>query len=182
MPRWRAKALRDQLSPVENDLIDALADRYPTDPEIEDFAPWNDAFSDAMRDVYGRHGTDLDVITIFAEALMNRTPWLLWDLPTGQPAEGASTKEAQAVLETAFDTVPGAWDHPGLLHMYIHLMEMSPTPEAALKHGDRLTDLVPDSGHLIHMASHIDVLCGDYQNVVARNRRAAEIDRKYEDG
>jgi hypothetical protein len=177
----RAKALGDQLSPVENDLIGALADRYPTDPEIEDFAPWNDAFSDAMRDVYGRHGTDLDVITIFAEALMNRTPWLLWDLPTGLPAEGASTKEAQAVLETAFDTVPGAWDHPGLLHMYIHLMEMSPTPEAALKHGDRLTELVPDSGHLIHMASHIDVLCGDYLNVVARNRKAAQIDRKYED-
>jgi tetratricopeptide (TPR) repeat protein len=134
-----------------------------------------------MREVYGRHGTDLDVITIFAEALMNRTPWLLWDLPSGQPAEGASTGEAQAVLETAFASVAGAWDHPGLLHMYIHLMEMSPTPEAALKHGDRLTDLVPDSGHLIHMATHIDVLCGDYQNVVARNRKAAEIDRKYED-
>ena len=176
----RAKALRSHLSPVENDLIDALADRYPTDPEIEDFAPWNDAFSDAMREVYGRHGTDLDVITIFAEALMNRTPWLLWDLPSGQPAEGASTAEAQAVLETAFASVPGAWDHPGLLHMYIHLMEMSPTPEAALKHGDRLTDLVPDSGHLIHMATHIDVLCGEYQSVVARNRKAAEIDRKYE--
>jgi tetratricopeptide (TPR) repeat protein len=175
-----AKALRPQLSAVENDLIDALADRYPTDPEIEDFAPWNDAFSDAMRDVYGKHGNDLDVVTVFAEALMNRTPWLLWDLPSGQPAQGASTKEAQAVLETAFATVPGAWDHPGLLHMYIHLMEMSPTPEAALRHGDRLTDLVPDSGHLIHMATHIDVLCGDYQNVVVRNRRAAEIDRKYE--
>ena len=102
---------------------------------------------------------------------MNRTPWLLWDLPSGQPAEGASTLEAQAVLEHAFAAVPGAWDHPGLLHMYIHLMEMSPTPEAALKHGDRLTELVPDSGHLIHMATHIDVLCGDYQNVVARNRK-----------
>jgi tetratricopeptide (TPR) repeat protein len=176
----KAKALRDMLSPVENDLIDALADRYPSDPEIEDFAPWNDAFSDAMREVHGRHGNDLDVITIFAEALMNRTPWLLWDLPSGQPAAGASTLEAQAVLEHAFAAVPGAWDHPGLLHMYIHLMEMSPTPEAALKHGDRLTDLVPDSGHLIHMPTHIDVLCGDYQNVVARNRRAAEIDRKYE--
>jgi hypothetical protein len=52
--------------------------------------------------------------------------------------------------------------------------------EAALKHGDRLTELVPDSGHLIHMATHIDVLCGDYQNVVTRNRKAAQIDRKYE--
>ena len=65
--------------------------------------------------------------------------------------------------------------------MYIHLMEMSPTPEKALPHGDRLVDLVPDSGHLVHMATHIDVLCGDYQNVVWRNHRAAEVDRKYFD-
>lgn len=176
-----AKGLRDVLSPVENDLIDALADRYPTDPAIEDFAPWNDAFSDAMRKVHAAHPNDLDVITVFAEALMNRTPWLLWDLKTGGPRAGASTLEAQAALERAFDTIPAAWDHPGCLHMYIHLMEMSPTPEKALRHGDRLTDLVPDSGHLIHMATHIDVLCGDYQNVVSRNHRAAEIDRKYED-
>jgi tetratricopeptide (TPR) repeat protein len=53
-------------------------------------------------------------------------------------------------------------------------------PERALRHGDRLTGLVPDSGHLVHMATHIDVLCGDYHNVVARNRKAAEVDRKYE--
>ena len=112
---------------------------------------------------------------------MNRTPWLLWDLKTGGPAEGASTLEAQAALEKAFSELPGAWDHPGLLHMYIHLMEMSPTPEKALRHGDRLTDLVPDSGHLVHMATHIDVLCGDYQNVVARNHKAAEIDKKFEE-
>ncbi|WP_300061936.1 hypothetical protein [uncultured Roseobacter sp.] len=175
-----AQALKPKLTPVEAALIDALADRFPDDPEIEDYAPWNDAFSDAMRRVYADHPRDLDVICLFAEALMNRTPWLLWDLPSGQPAEGASTLEAQAALETAFDTLPGAWDHPGLLHMYIHLMEMSPVPEKALRHGDRLVDLVPDSGHLVHMATHIDVLCGDYQNVIWRNRRAAQVDRKYE--
>lgn len=175
-----AKNLKDGLTPVEAALIDALADRFPDDPEIEDFAPWNDAFSDAMRGVYIAHPYDLDVVCLFAEALMNRTPWLLWDLPSGQPSEGASTLEAQAALETAFDRLPGAWDHPGLLHMYIHLMEMSPCPEKALRHGDRLVDLVPDSGHLVHMATHIDVLCGEYQNVVWRNRRAAEVDKKYE--
>ncbi len=176
----QAQKLKPDLAPVEVALIEALADRFPDDPEIEDFAPWNDAFSDAMRRVYADHPNDLDVICLFAEALMNRTPWLLWDLPSGQPCEGASTLEAQAALEKAFDTLPGAWDHPGLLHMYIHLMEMSPFPEKALRHGDRLVDLVPDSGHLVHMATHIDVLCGDYQNVVTRNARAAEIDQKYE--
>lgn len=175
-----ARRLKSELTPVEAALIEALGDRFPDDPEIEDFAPWNDAFSDAMRRVYAAHPHDLDVICLFAEALMNRTPWLLWDLPSGEPREGASTREAQAALETAFDTLPGAWDHPGLLHMYIHLMEMSPFPEKALRHGDRLVDLVPDCGHLVHMATHIDVLCGEYQNVVARNARAAQVDRKYE--
>lgn len=175
-----ARALGDRLTPVERALTEAIAQRYPTDPTVEDFAPWNDAFADAMRQVYTAHSEDLDVITVFAEALMNRTPWLLWDLTTGQARDGASTLEAQAALERAFDTLPAAWDHPGLLHMYIHLMEMSPTPEKALRHGDRLTDLVPDSGHLVHMATHIDVLCGDYHNVVTRNHLAAEVDRKYE--
>jgi tetratricopeptide (TPR) repeat protein len=112
---------------------------------------------------------------------MNRTPWQLWDLPSGKPAEGADTAEAVAVLERAFSTLEGAWDHPGLLHMYIHLMEMSPHPERALPHGDRLSTLVPDAGHLLNMATHIDVLCGDYQNVVARNSRAIEADRKFLD-
>lgn len=175
-----AMALADDLVPVEAALIKAIADRFPEDPEIEDYGPWNDAFSDAMRSVYRSFSDDLDVACIFAEALMNRTPWALWDLKTGAPAEGASTAEAIAVLERAFETQAAAWDHPGLLHMYIHLMEMSPTPEKALRHGDRLVDLVPDSGHLVHMATHIDVLCGEYQNVVWRNHRASQVDKKYE--
>lgn len=173
-------ALKGQLQPVETALIEAIGKRFPEDPEVEDYLPWHDAFSNAMRTVHAAHGDDLDVVTIFAEALMNRSPWQLWDLKEGKPAEGASTLEAQAALEKVFKDRSDAWDHPGLLHMYIHLMEMSPTPEKALKHGDRLVDLVPDSGHLCHMATHIDVLCGDYQNVVWRNHRAARVDRKYE--
>ena len=176
----KATTLCDRLTPVEAALIGALSERFPVDPEIEDYGPWNDAFSDAMRKVYAAHSKDRDVVSICAEALMNRTPWQLWDLATGEPQQGASTHEAQVALETAFDDLPRAWDHPGLLHMYIHLMEMSPTPEKALRQGDRLVDLAPDSGHLVHMATHIDVLCGEYQNVVWRNHRAAEVDRKYE--
>ena len=173
------KAKASASTEVERDMVDALAARYPDDPTIEDFAPWNDDFAEAMRGVYDKHPDQLDVASVFAEALMNRTPWRLWNLETGQPADGASTIEAQKVLERAFSQDPSAWNHPGLLHMYIHLMEMSPTPEAALPHGDRLVDLAPESGHLVHMATHIDVLCGDYQNVIWRNRRAAVVDRKF---
>jgi tetratricopeptide (TPR) repeat protein len=164
--------------PVEQALIEAVARRYP-EGVVEEYGPWHDAFADAMREAARAHGNDLDVAALYAEAVMNRTPWQLWDLSTGKPAEGASTLEAIEVLETAFARLDGAWDHPGLLHMYVHLMEMSPTPERALRHGDRLSTLVPDAGHLLHMATHIDVLCGDYQNVVARNTRAIEADRRF---
>ncbi len=174
-----AKAL--PASEVEHALVEALVARFPTDPEIEDYGPWNEGFTEAMRPIYQRFPDDLDVTAIFVEALLNRTPWALWDTRLGQPARGASTEEARAALECAFAQHPAAWNHPGLLHFYIHLMEMSPTPEKALPHGDRLVGLVPDSGHLVHMASHIDVLCGDYQNVVVRNRQAARVDRAYFD-
>ncbi|MFW6028351.1 MAG: hypothetical protein ACOC9Q_02370, partial [bacterium] len=167
----------DGASTAERALIDALGHRYPAAP-VEEFAPWNDAFAEAMRGVYRAFPGDLDIAALFAEAMMNRTPWQLWDLPTGQPVDGANTIEAMDVLERALGQ-DGAWEHPGLLHFYIHLMEMSPHPERALRHGDRLSTLVPDAGHLLHMGTHIDVLCGDYHSVVARNTRAIEADRRW---
>ncbi|SDG52740.1 tetratricopeptide repeat protein [Sulfitobacter delicatus] len=165
--------------PAERALVQALAARYPTDPEVEDYQPFNDGFAAAMRPVYKAHPRDLDITFVYAEALMNRTPWQLWDTARGIPNPNASTPEAITVLERAFDQITGAWEHPGLLHMYIHLMEMSPHPERALRHGDRLEDLVPDAGHLVHMGTHIDVLCGDYQNVLYRNLAAADVDDRF---
>ncbi len=167
--------------PAERALIEALASRYPTDPEIEDYQPFNDGFAAAMKPVYENHPDDLDIVFVYAEALMNRTPWQLWDFHKGVPNPDASTSEAMAAMERAFEQTPGAWDHPGLLHMYIHLMEMSPHPERALRHGDRLTDLVPGAGHLVHMGTHIDVLCGEYQNVLHRNLLAAKVDDAFKE-
>jgi tetratricopeptide (TPR) repeat protein len=176
-----AKNRLDQANDIERGLIEALTKRYPEDSAIEDFGPWNDAFANSMRKVYQAHPDDLDVCTLFAESIMNRTPWQLWDLPTGRPAAGADTEEAIEVLETAFAELAdkGAKQHPGLLHMYLHLMEMSPHPEKALSAGDALIDLVPDAGHLQHMPTHVDVLCGRYENVVSRNHRAIQADQKY---
>ena len=176
-----AKTHLDNASAIEKRLIEALEERYPDEVSIEDFGPWNDAFANAMRKVYQDHSDDMDIATIFAEAIMNRTPWKLWDLPTGKPAAGADTLEAIEVLESAFRNLSdqGSNSHPGLLHMYLHLMEMSPNPEKALNAGDSLSELVPDAGHLLHMATHVDVLCGDYQNVVLRNHKAILADQKY---
>jgi tetratricopeptide (TPR) repeat protein len=174
----QALALLNRASQAERALITALQARYPAAVPVEDCMVWNDGYADAMRPVYRDFGDDLDIATLFAEALMNRTPWRLWDLPSGAPAEGASTVEARDVLERALAT-PASQRHPGLLHMYIHLMEMSPNPEQALRAADRLRGLVPDGGHLQHMSTHIDVLCGHYHDVVEWNSTAIVADRKF---
>jgi len=176
-----AMALRDGVTPVERAMIEALPARYPQAAAIDDQSPWDVAFVDAMRRVHAEHPDVLDIGSVFVEAIMVLTPWKMWDLSTGTMAEGAGTAEAVGVLETAFAANPAAWDHPGLLHLYVHLMEMSPFPERALKAGDRLRGLIPDAGHLIHMPTHIDVLCGHYHDVVHWNRKAIVADRKYLD-
>jgi tetratricopeptide (TPR) repeat protein len=164
---------------IERALIEALPARYPQAEPIEDQDPWNDAFADAMRETLKRYPDSLEVRTIFAEALLNRTPWAMWDLKTATPAEDADTLECEEVLEYALENDPASMSHPGLLHLYVHLLEMSPYPERALKAGDALRTLVPDAGHLIHMPTHIDVLCGHYQNVVHWNEAATHADVKY---
>jgi tetratricopeptide (TPR) repeat protein len=175
----QALRLIDGLSDWEAELVRALPARYPQAEPIEDMSPWNDDFADAMRKAFEAQRGSLEVRAVFAEALLNRTPWKMWNLKAGKPAEGASTEEAQAVLEEALDGLPGAMRHPGLLHLYVHLMEMSPFPEKALKAGDALRTLVPDAGHLVHMPTHIDVLCGNYHDVVHWNEVAVQVDLKY---
>ncbi|MGI9658711.1 MAG: hypothetical protein ACR2OD_07375 [Gaiellaceae bacterium] len=174
----QAMSLREGAAPVERALIEALPARYPALTPAEDCSIWNDEYAEHMRGVYLAHRDDLDVAALFAEALMNRTPWELWDLVSGEPADGASTAEATEVLEAALEH-PDANRHPGVLHMYIHLMEMSSHPERALRASDSLRGLVPDAGHLEHMPTHIDVLCGNYDDVVASNARAIVADRKF---
>ena len=166
-------------TPVEHAMIKALETRYPQREPIDDMMVWNAAYADAMRAVFKAHPNDLEVRTAFAEAIMNLTPWQMWDLKSGAAAEGAGTDEAVELLEGGFRELPETWDHPGLLHLYVHLMEMSPFPERALRAGDRLRDLVPDAGHLIHMPTHIDVLCGHYRDVLVYNQKAIEADRKF---
>jgi tetratricopeptide (TPR) repeat protein len=174
-----ALAHAGKASPVERAMIEALPARYPQREAIEDMSPWDKAYTKEMRKIFRAFPDDLEVRAVFAESIMNETPWLMWDLPSGKPAEGAGTEECRAVLEQAFDTIPAAWNHPGLLHLYVHLMEMSPFPERALRAGDRLRGIAPDSGHLIHMPTHLDVLCGHYNDVLIYNQKALATDRRF---
>ncbi|MEZ5849078.1 MAG: hypothetical protein R3D68_00325 [Hyphomicrobiaceae bacterium] len=174
-----AQRFAPKASSVEQAMIAALQSRYPQKDAVEDMTPWDKAYTVEMRKVFDAYPNDLEVRAVFAEAIMNETPWQMWDLPTARPAEGAGTVECMRVLEHAFNNIPASWDHPGLLHLYVHLMEMSPFPQKALRVGDRLREIVPDSGHLIHMPTHLDVLCGHYRDVLVYNQKALIPDRKF---
>jgi tetratricopeptide (TPR) repeat protein len=161
-------------------LIRALARRYPQRTPGPDMAAWDADFAAAMEAVHVMHPEDRDVRAVYVESLMVLTPWRMWDQATGLPT-GPHTLRARAVLEAAFRDDPGAWDHPGLLHMAVHLMEMSPEPEAALPQADRLRRIAPGLGHLVHMPTHIDVLVGDWAAALDWNLAAIAADEAYAD-
>ena len=175
-----ARASQGRASACEQALIAALARRFAADdPDDEDaLLAGHRAYADAMVQVAYSYPDDTDVAALAADALMNVTAWALWDSRTGEPAPGSRVVEAKQILDTALATAAGR-AHPGILHLYLHAMEMSTTPEVALPAADLLRGLVPDAGHLAHMPSHIDVLCGNYRDSVVANLAAVRADRRF---
>jgi tetratricopeptide (TPR) repeat protein len=174
------RAVRGRASAVERGLIDALVARFPTeDPDDADALHTGDAaYADAMAALAEAYPDDVDVQALAADALVNVTAWALWDIDTGEPAPGSRVVEAKRILDDALAT-PAGREHPMILHLYLHAMEMSATPQDALPAADLLRNLVPDAGHLVHMPSHIDVLCGNYRDSVLSNLSAVQADRRF---
>ena len=174
------RAADGRASVVERGLIEALTARFPTDdPDDADaLAAGHTAYADAMAALAAAYPGDVDVQALAADALVNVTAWALWDSRTGEPAPGSRVLEAKRLLEHALAGDAGR-AHPGVLHLYLHTMEMSAHPEDALPAADLLRGLVPDAGHLEHMPSHIDVLCGEYRASVQANQSAVQADRRF---
>jgi tetratricopeptide (TPR) repeat protein len=168
----RALSLAPNASPVERALVEAMATRYAPEP-VADRAPLDRAYADAMREVAARFPKDPDVLTLFAESLMDTMPWDYWiDPETPRPA----TLEVLAALETVIARQP---EHVGALHFYIHAVEPSNDPGRGESAADRLAPLVPGAGHLVHMPSHIYLRVGRYHEASQANERAAAADESY---
>ncbi|KAL2823248.1 hypothetical protein BDW59DRAFT_180720 [Aspergillus cavernicola] len=174
----RAKEHTDHVASWERALIAAVQSRFQDDQPPTDPVALNRDYATAMERVYHAFGDDLEIAVLYADALMNLTPWALWNLFTGEPAPNAPTMLVKSVLERAL-AKQGADHHPGLLHLYIHYIEMSPTPELGINIADRLRDLVPDAGHIHHMPTHLDILVGDWRRSITSNHKATLADDKY---
>ena len=168
----QALTLAPGASPREQAYIQALASRYNGDPDTPR-APLDEAWAQAMGKVSETYPNDLTAAAIHAEALMNTMPWNYWsDDLKAKPATQVVIANLERVLE-------GAPDHPLAQHLYIHALEASSTPEKAEAVADRLTDLVPGAGHLVHMPAHIFYRVGRYNDAAEANIRAAAVDEAY---
>ena len=167
----KAVSLKGRATPRERALIEALARRYSGSP---DHRVSNDAaYADAMRAVHTQFPADLDIAMFYVESMMDLRPWGYW-MPDGRAHQG--TTEIVALTEDVLRRHP---KHPGALHMLIHLLEPTTTPERAEAAADKLMPLMPAAGHMVHMASHIYQRVGRYADAMKSNQLAIAADEDY---
>jgi tetratricopeptide (TPR) repeat protein len=167
----KALSLKSKASAREQAYIDALASRYSG--KAEDRRPRDAAYANAMRAVHQLDLQDLDAAVLYVEAMMDLRPWGYWQRD-GVPHAG--TAEVVALTEQVIARNPR---HPGALHLYIHLIEATDTPERAEKAADTLLTLMPAAGHIVHMPAHIYQRVGRYADAMRSNELAIAADEDY---
>ena len=169
----KAQALAGSASEKEQALIAALATRYAPDPDA-DRAALDAAYADAMAQVHAHYPDDQAIAALYAESLMDLTPWDYWerDFQTPKPHIARGITAINGVLEANPDQA-------GAIHLYIHLTEASVMPEKAEPYADRLAELIPAAGHLVHMPGHTYFRIGRYLDSLATNVKAIAADEAY---
>lgn len=167
----KASELSGNASEKERALIRALATRYAAEPP-EDRAALDKAYASAMREVVRQYPDDLEARTLYAEALMDLSPWQYWTRD-GKPRE--NTTELLSQLE---HVLAANVNHPGANHFYIHAVE-AVQPERALPSAERLAQLMPGAGHIVHMPGHIYIRVGRYLDAIKANEHAVHADETY---
>jgi tetratricopeptide (TPR) repeat protein len=168
----RAQQHRIHASAREAALIDALATRFAVDPAAPR-PPLDRAYAAAMARVAAQFADDPDIQVFYADAVMNTMAWDYWQ-------KDGSFKPEAVPLRTALEAVIAAHpDHPGAHHYYVHLVEGSAAPDLAEKSADRLGDLMPAAGHMVHMPAHIYLRIGRYADAAEANVRAIAADEDY---
>ena len=168
----KAIALIEFASPKEKDFILTLKSRYNGDVNSSR-VPLDIAYAEAMEALSSKYSDDTDAASLYAEALMNTMPWNYW-AEDGNPKP--DTIKVINTIESVLDKDP---NHPLAIHLYIHAVEASSDPGRAEEAADRLADLVPGAGHLVHMPSHIYWRVGRYEDASLANIAAAKVDEEY---
>ena len=159
-------------TPAERALIESLSVQYDID-RYPDRAVRDEKYIEATRSVLDRYPDDLEAGFMYVDSIMIRGAWNYWRRD-GSPLAG--TSEAATALDHILALNP---NHPGAVHLYVHLFEGSAEPERALSQADRLESLMPKAGHMVHMPSHIYLRVGQYEKAISSNERSVAADRYF---
>jgi len=169
----KAAALAAKTSPREQALIAAIAVRYAEDAKA-DRAALNVAYAAAMGKVAAQFPEDNEIAVLYAESLMDLSPWNYWRPGGSEP--NPQSVDIVPTLERVLARDPA---HPGAMHYYIHAVEASDRPKRAEPYADRLRGAIPGAGHLVHMPSHIYYRVGRYLDALTVNKTAVTVDKSY---
>ena len=166
----KALALRDKAPAMERALIDAMAVRYVETFDLENRVEQDRAYAEAMERVAGQYPDDLDIATLYADAL-----FLLEPRRGTRDHTQPSVHKLHQVLERILSKNVR---HPGACHLYVHATESTTVPGRAESCAEFLGRSIPGASHINHMPSHTWNEIGRWGDSVRANLEAWHSDQK----
>jgi tetratricopeptide (TPR) repeat protein len=170
----KALALKDKASEKERALIDAMAVRYVEKFDATRRVEQDRAYADAMSRVMATYPDDLEIATLYADAL-----FLLEPRRGTRDVNDPNVKRLHQVLESVLNR---DLHHPGACHLYIHATESTVEPGRAEACAEVLGKAIPGASHINHMPSHTFNEIGRWGDSVRANLEAWHSDLKAEVG
>lgn len=172
---YLAKAEKVSVGPTEKALVKACQLRFKL-PAPKPRLELDKAYSDAMGALYAKHPNDPDIASLYAESVMILMPWSTWT------PDGKLKKEAQPAMDAVRRALRICPTHLMANHLMVHLTEGTARPQDGLVAADRLCEMTPRLGHLVHMPSHTYVRTGDWARAVVQNEKALASDSHFFSG
>ncbi len=165
----KALQLKNKATPKERAFIDALAKRYGA--RLDGQAARDTAYARAMQQVAQQFDADDDAHVLHADAQMNLSPWDYYINEQPKPNGAAALASLRKVIARSPN-------HAGGCHFFIHAVE-AVAPEQAVPCAERLPNLMPGAGHIVHMPAHIYIRVGRYDDAIDRNVHALHADEQH---
>jgi tetratricopeptide (TPR) repeat protein len=166
----KALSLKSRAAGWERALIDAMAVRYVEKFDADKRVDQDRAYADAMQKVSAQFPDDLDIATLYADALFLLEP-RRGTRDVNDPNVRRLHQELERVL--ARDV-----RHPGACHLYVHATESTTVPGRAESCAEFLGQSIPGASHINHMPSHTWNEVGRWGDSVRANLAAWHSDQK----